>query len=356
MGTLINYFFSKKENSIQEKSEKEIKANKNNFKEIMSLTSFEAKYKIELKENLYDIKSFPSGKIIATTVNGTIYILSEKFKIIKEFESKEKENKIFIKSDNIFSTYGPKIQIWSINFLDNNIEINLKEIINTSRIKQISFIDDDIIGIKEDELFYYIKNQNNSYKKSKNITFKSDELYSFIKNKDNKEIIIAISGEIRIYQIKTFELITLIKICYGDYKKKLFIIDENTFGCDFKEYSMSTALPDPNYLEFYDLKKKKLLVRADLDDYSVEYIRNGKFFISPSTKRNRSVSIYTLNDLKGRNTFKTTLNENILLKKDKIQFFKLDTCVIFNDEIFYLNDNYICIRHSVGETWIYEYI
>ena len=116
------------------------------------------------------------------------------------------------KNDFIFATYNKSIiKIWSIeNSNKYNIKISFQGEIDTKfneTIKQISFIKDNIIGIKYDELFYYIKNENqkyDAYKRSNNISLKKDELYSLILTKDDKEIIIAQYLYIYVYQIKPF--------------------------------------------------------------------------------------------------------------------------------------------------------
>ena len=90
----------------------------------------------------------------------------------------------------------------------------------------------------------------------------------------------------------------------GDTKKRLFLIDEYTFGCDNKTTLISTLLEPTNVLQIFNLKNKKLLIEASLDDYAVIYLRGGKFFISPSYNMQYCINIYTFKDLEERNQSK----------------------------------------------------
>ena len=63
----------------------------------------------------------------------------------------------------------------------------------------------------------------------------------------------------------------------GETKKRLFLIDKHTFGCDYKTTEISTCLEPTNVLQIFNLKNKKLLIEASLDDYAVMYFRGDNF-------------------------------------------------------------------------------
>lgn len=248
------------------------------------------------------------------------------------------------KNDFIFATYNKSIiKIWSIeNSNKYNIKISFQGEIDTKfneTIKQISFIKDNIIGIKYDELFYYIKNENqkyDAYKRSNNISLKKDELYSFILTKDDKEIILAKYLYIYVYQIKPFQLITVIKADVGGTKKRLFLIDEYTFGCDYRTTLISTRLEPTNVLRIFNLKNKKLLIEASLDDYDVMCLKGGKFFISPSYNMPYCINIYTFKDLEERNQLNKKHSENF--HKNIPQYLRIKK-LYFRPRFYSLNEN-----------------
>ena len=306
---------------------------------------------VELGKNdiIYKIEQFPSGSIIITTQNGKIIYFDKTLKNKKEIQNNNDEkNKICIKNDFIFATCNKSIiKIWSIeNSTQSNIKISLKKEIDTkfnNKIKQISFIKDDIIGIKSDELFYYIRKENkkyDTYEKSNKISLKSDnKLYSFILTRDDKEIILAKEHYIFVYQIKPFQIITVIKEDVGAFKKRLFLIDEHTFGCDNKHLIISTCLEPTNVLQIFNLKNKKVLIEASLDDYAVMYFRGGKFFISPSFRKHRCINIYTFKDLEERNR----LNKNNSEKSHENIPQELRYGFQFRPKFYSLNENLLFV-------------
>ena len=227
--SIISYFSS----YFTKKYEKDKNQKEDWTKSPKSLKSLELQNDVELGKDdiIYEIKQFPSGSIIITTQNGKIIYFDKTLKNKKEIKNNnDKKNKICIKNDFIFATYNKSIiKIWSIeNSNQSNIKISLKGEIDTkfnNKIKQISFIKNDIIGIKYDELFYYIKNENqkyDTYERSNKISLKKDELYSFILTKDDKEIILAKNASIYVYQIKPFQIITVIEGVWGETKKDYF--------------------------------------------------------------------------------------------------------------------------------------
>ena len=356
-----SYFSKTYEKDESQKEEDSIKSPK-------LLESLELKNEVELgKDNIiYEIKQFPSGSIIITTQNGKIIYFDKTLKNKIEIKNNNDEkNKICIKNDFIFATHNKSIiKVWSIeNINQSKIKISLKEEIDTKfikKIKQISFINDDIIGIKLDELFYYIKNKNqkyDTYERSNNISLKSDEskneLYSFILTKDDKEIILAKYHYIYVYQIEPFQIITIIKedVCLT--KKRLFLIDEHSFGCDNKTMIISTALEPANVLQIFNLKNKKLIIEASLDDYAVMYFRWGKFFVSPSFCRYSFVNIYTFKDLEERNK----LNKNNSEKSHENIPKKLRYESIFRPRFYSLNENLLYIYGKCAHNFLlYKFI
>ena len=120
----------------------------------------------------------------------------------------------------------------------------------------------------------------------------------------------------------------------GHTKKRLFLIDEYTFGCDNKTALISTFLPT-NVLQIFNLKNKKLLIEASLDDYAVIYFREGKFFISPSFKFRMFANIYTFKDLEKRNK----LNKNNFEKSHKNIPQKLRYECPYKPRFYSLNEN-----------------
>lgn len=362
--SFYSYYFTKKfENDINQKEESYQKEDLT--KSPKSLKSLELKNDVKLGENdiIYEIKQFSSGSIIITTQNGKIIYFDKTLKNKKEIKNNnDRKNKICIKNNFIFATYNKSIiKIWSIeNSSQSNIKISLQGEIDTKfnkKIKQISFIKDDIIGIKYDELFYYIKNENQKYdvyEKSNNISLKKQKLYSFILTKDDKEIILAKYNYIHVYQIKPFELITVIKECVGETKKRLFLIDEYTFGCDNKTLLIQTCLEPTNVLQIFNLKNKKLLIEASLDDYAVIYFRGGKFFISPTFRLGGFVNIYTFKDLEERNK----LNENNSEKShenipQKLSLKKLP----YRPRFYSFNENLLCVYGKYRNSFqLYKFI
>lgn len=93
-----------------------------------------------------------------------------------------------------------------------------------------------------------------------------------------------------------------------------------------------------------------MLIEAVLNDYSVEYIRNGKIFISSAF--NKIITIYSLNDIRERNC----LNKNLNLKNINSPKRYLLEDNILESKIFLLNKNRIgiCSEYGSNEIPIYE--
>ena len=352
----INYFLSK-----EEKKEEKVKSKNNKEQNNDEVKFLELKNNVELGGNdiIYQIKQFNSGNIIITTENGKIIVFDKFLNKKKEIKiNNDKKSKICIKNNFIFATHNKSlIKIWSIdNSNKNKIEIVLQGEIETNdingKIIQISFINDDIIGIKNKNLFYYIKNED-TYIISKNISFNGD-IYSFLITKDNKEIILAKYSNIYTYQLKQFKLISIIKChVFGAWRKKLLYIDKYTFGCDYHHLEISTRLEPTNVLQLYNLRTKKLLIEATLDDYEVMYFRGGKFFISPSFGMWNRITIYTLKDLEKRNKF----NENNCEDSHKNNITKkLRVEMPFRPKFLSLNGNLLCVWGKYDNYFkIYEF-
>ena len=136
-------------------------------------------------------------------------------------------------------------------------------------------------------------------------------------------------------------------------KKRLFLIDEYTFGCDNKTLLMSTCLEPTNVLQIFNLKNKKLLIEASLDDYAVIYFRGGKFFISPTFPWRKGITIYTFKDLEERNK----LNKNNSEKSHKNIPQKLRGKLPFRPRLYSLNENLLCVYGKYDNNFqLYKFI
>ena len=132
------------------------------------------------------------------------------------------------------------------------------------------------------------------------------------------------------------------------------MIDEYTFGCDNKTLLIQTCLEPTNVLQIFNLKNKKLLIEASLDDYAVIYFRGGKFFISPTFLLGGFVNIYTFKDLEERNK----LNENNSEKShenipQKLSLKKLP----YRPRFYSFNENLLCVYGKYEKSFqLYKFI
>ena len=131
------------------------------------------------------------------------------------------------------------------------------------------------------------------------------------------------------------------------------MIDEYTFGCDNKTLLISTCLEPTNVLQIFNLKNKKLLIEASLDDYAVMYFRGGKFFISPSFCFYGFVNIYTFKDLEERNK----LNENNSEKSHENIPQKLRAKELpYLPRFYSVNENLLCVYGKYRNNFqLYEF-
>jgi hypothetical protein len=131
------------------------------------------------------------------------------------------------------------------------------------------------------------------------------------------------------------------------------LIDEYTFGCDNKSTEFSTAIAPTNVLQIFNLKYKKLLIKASLDDYDVMYFRGGKFFISPSYSMIMHINIYTFKDLEERNY----LNKNYSEKSHTNIPQKLKYNLHFGPRFYSLNENLLYVYCKYGNNFeLYKFI
>jgi len=140
---------------------------------------------------------------------------------------------------------------------------------------------------------------------------------------------------------------------FSSNKKRLFLIDEHTFGCDNKTTITSSLIRPANVLQIFNLKNKKLLIEASLDDYAVIYIRERKFFVSPSFSIPLFVNIYTFKDLEERNK----LNKNNSEKSHKNIPQKLSYEFIFLPRFYSLNENLLYVYGKCDHKFLlYKFI
>ena len=94
-----------------------------------------------------------------------------------------------------------------------------------------------------------------------------------------------------------------------------------------------------NVLQKFNLKNKKLLIEASLDDYAIMYFRGGKFFISSSFQIAYCINIYTFKDLEETN--KLNKNNSVKFHKNIHQYLRINKFI--TDLLFYsLNENILC--------------